>query len=110
MKIIHLLCLFALIMPGSEAWASEIQQQSSKVEPQDIIAEIKTAWELGRQQGKQVMVVMGSDSCDRCALLKRYMQDKSLRARLDKRFVVLHLEVGVDIQVQAEPADENAGK
>lgn len=47
-----------------------------------------------RETGRDVMVVFGADWCDRCALLKRYMDESELQNRIKSQFIVLHVDVG----------------
>ena len=55
---------------------------------------LKEAWSEARTGSKSVMLVLGAKWCDRCELLSRYMTEENLRTRIDKRFVVLHMDVG----------------
>jgi thiol:disulfide interchange protein len=47
-----------------------------------------------RESGRDVMVVFGADWCDRCALLKRYMDESALQDRIQSQFIVLLVDVG----------------
>lgn len=65
--------------------------QRSSVE---ISAAMRQAWQQARENKKVVMMVLGAEDCDRCQLLEKYMQDESLKPRIDNHFVVLNLGVG----------------
>ena len=53
------------------------------------------AWDRAELENKVIMLVLGNDSCDRCALLARYMADPSLSQRIDKNFI--NLNVSTDL-------------
>lgn len=53
------------------------------------------AWDRAEIEHKVIMLVLGNDNCDRCALLARYMEDPSLSQRINKNFV--NLNVSTDI-------------
>lgn len=60
----------------------------------EISAAMRQAWEQAKENKKVVMMVLGAEDCDRCQLLEKYMQDESLKPRIDNHFVVLNLGVG----------------
>lgn len=78
------------------------------------IEQIESAWLTARDSGKTIMLVLGSEVCDRCVLLQRYIDDKAMRARLDSRFVVLSIDVAnsdfsINIQGAGKAATEQEG-
>ena len=79
-----------------EASAMDTKVESNYAEPAllDVARPLRDAWQAARDEDKSVMLVLGADWCDRCALLERYMGDGDLNQRIDKRFVVLNLNVG----------------
>ncbi|MBT8149146.1 MAG: thioredoxin family protein [Gammaproteobacteria bacterium] len=92
---------------GDVETAAETKAASPEAQAGDTLAQLERAWRLGREQGMPVMVVLRSDSCDRCALLQRYMNDRALKAQLEARFVVLDIDVGMAIvDSQGETTEE----
>ncbi len=67
------------------------EEEAGQVDPYQPI---RSAWEQAHSSNRSVMLVLGAEWCDRCALLQRYMNDEDLQARIDQRFVVMHLDVG----------------
>lgn len=60
----------------------------------DVTKPLRDAWQAARSERKSVMLVLGADWCDRCALLERYLEDDEMHQRIDERFVVLNFNVG----------------
>lgn len=87
-----MLCFFLFFQ--SLAFAQSVKEQNDEPSPIDAVVQMKMAWEKGRDVGKSVMVVLGTETCDRCALLARYMRDEQMRTRIEDRFIVLNLDVG----------------
>lgn len=95
------LMLFPPLLLVSEVFANEAPDsgesyQSVEVDDPslDLTKPLRDAWQQARGESKLVMLVLGADWCDRCALLKRYMEDTEMNQRIDERFVVLNLNVG----------------
>ncbi len=62
------------------------------VSPADVM---RDAWQVGKDQGKPVMLVLGSEACDRCALLNRYLDDSEIYERVSNQFVILSVNVAM---------------
>lgn len=78
------------ILIGSSTHAESIEQAGTGellTGQATLFNSLDQAWLEAASRDKVVMLVIGSESCDRCALLKRYMQDQSLSERIDKHFV-----------------------
>lgn len=72
-----------------------------------VFNSLKEAWRLAEQNNKVVMMVLGSESCDRCVLLDRYLDDESLSARIEKHFVRVDISTtafqqGMSVQIDDE--------
>lgn len=82
---------------GAEQQRAQAASDPRDAEPGETMRMLEAAWQSGRDQQKPVLVVLRTDSCDRCALLAHYMSDPELRLRMDKRFVVLDIDVGMAV-------------
>ncbi|MGB5325110.1 MAG: thioredoxin family protein [Pseudomonadales bacterium] len=91
----------ALLAAGaSDQLDREVRQSTATTDerdaaPGETLRMLESAWHTGRAQQKPVLVVLRTETCDRCALLSHYMADPALRGRLDERFVVLDIDVGM---------------
>lgn len=66
----------------------------------DLALQLEEAWLEAKSDNKNVLLVFGTESCDRCALLNRYLDSNdNLMQGLHQRFVVLHVEVQEEITV-----------
>jgi len=54
---------------------------------------MSNAWQVAQANDKLVMVVLGDNHCDRCLLLDKYLADKTLKARIEKHFVVINISI-----------------
>ncbi|NNM10684.1 MAG: hypothetical protein HKO60_02015 [Pseudomonadales bacterium] len=96
--------------PLANANAESVQSERERAEDADsgeTLRMLEAAWQTGRDQQKPVLVVLRTDTCDRCALLSHYMSDPALRERMDTRFVVLDIDVGVAV-IDSEGASSEA--
>ena len=59
----------------------------------DLFRTLSDAWDEASMRNKVVMLVLGSESCDRCALLDRYMSHESLSKRIEQHFIRVDLSV-----------------
>lgn len=81
----------------NEAVNNDRYADSQDADSGETLRMLESAWQSGREQRKPVLVVLRSDTCDRCALLSHYMADPELRDRLDSKFVVLDVDVGMAV-------------
>jgi len=97
-----------LLREPAAASASEANTTAnSEAQASDTLVQLERAWRVGREHGMPVMVVLRSESCDRCALLQRYMNDQALKQQLEARFIVLDIDVGMAIvDSQGETSEE----
>lgn len=68
-------------------------QSSQSTSGSYTIERIHSAWQQARVNNKKIMLVLGSDSCDRCALLQRYVTEDTMSQRLASRYIILGIDV-----------------
>ena len=83
-------CLMMTALPASaQAPAKPVYNEQA-----DARAELNQALAAAQAQQKNVLVVFGANWCGDCLALERKMSAGSLQAHVDKRFVVLKVDVG----------------
>lgn len=100
-KIIINLFVLCILFRAGFAWPSgEVNELNTQPDSQSnsTVTALKSAWAAGREQSKSVLVVLGTEQCDRCALLDRYLNDEAMRARIENRFLVLNLDLGSEVE------------
>ena len=96
MKSIVLACLVALSTPLFAQTVTQTAAPAPAVynEQADARAELNLALARAQAQHKNVLVVFGANWCGDCLALNKKMSAGALAAHVDKRFVVLKVNVG----------------
>ena len=88
------LALCLVLSSGGFAATTELPPKPVYNEQADARAELNLALASAQAKQKNVLVVFGANWCADCLALERKMSTGSLAAHVDKRFVVLKVNVG----------------
>ena len=88
------LALCLVFSSGGFAATTELPPKPVYNEQADARAELNLALASAQAKQKNVLVVFGANWCADCLALERKMSTGSLAAHVDKRFVVLKVNVG----------------
>ncbi|XHS79999.1 thioredoxin family protein [Burkholderiaceae bacterium UC74_6] len=101
MKVISSLLIAASVIAATPAWAAEAAATAAAPalkpiynEQADARAELNLALGEAAKAKKNVLIVFGANWCKDCRSLSEKMGSGELASHVDKRFVVLKVDVG----------------